>query len=50
MPIDKLELAQIPNIPNARYWGDEPPANLEALGLEVTKQRTSIIENVIITR
>ncbi len=39
VPLDQLESATIPNIPNARYWGDEPPPNLDDVLVEIAEQR-----------
>ncbi len=39
VPMDQLASATIPGIPNARYWGDEPPANLDDLIAEIAEQR-----------
>ena len=42
VPLDLLNsgaLPNIPNIPNARYWGDEPPENLHEILAEIIKQR-----------
>jgi len=39
VPLDQLESATIPGIQNARYWGDEPPANLDNILAEISEQR-----------
>jgi hypothetical protein len=39
VPIDRLSDAAIPNIPGARYWGDELPANADAMVAEMRAQR-----------
>jgi len=38
-PLDRLDEAQIPGIPAAPSWGDEPPPNLEEMIAEVAEQR-----------
>jgi hypothetical protein len=37
--LDSGAMPNIPNIPNARYWGDEPPANLNDMIAEIAEQR-----------
>jgi len=37
--LDSGAMPNIPNIPNARYWGDEPPPNISDLAAEVVEQR-----------
>jgi predicted patatin/cPLA2 family phospholipase len=37
--LDSGAMPNIPNIPNARYWGDEPPPNLSDLAAELAEQR-----------
>jgi predicted acylesterase/phospholipase RssA len=42
VPLDLLDsgvMPNIPNIPDARYWGDEPPANLDDIMAETAEQR-----------
>ncbi|HUS97414.1 MAG TPA: patatin-like phospholipase family protein, partial [Hyphomicrobiaceae bacterium] len=42
VPLDLLGTGVIPNIPNipdARYWGDEPPAKLHEMVMEIAEQR-----------
>jgi hypothetical protein len=39
VPLDQLASATIPGIPNARYWGDEPPPNLDDITAEIAEQR-----------
>ncbi len=39
VPIEALEIAQIPNMPNVRYWGDAPPPNLLEMLQEIDAQR-----------
>ncbi len=38
-PIEKLNQAVIPNLETARYWGDEPPENLDEIIAEIEAQR-----------
>ena len=37
--LDRGAIPSIPNIPNARYWGDESPANLSEIAAEIVEQR-----------
>jgi predicted patatin/cPLA2 family phospholipase len=42
VPLDLLDsgaMPNIPNIPDARYWGDEPPTNLGDIMAEFAEQR-----------
>jgi hypothetical protein len=39
VPLDQLDSAAIPGIQNARYWGDERPANLDDIFAEYAEQR-----------
>ncbi len=41
VPLDQMDMAQIPNIPNARHWGDVPPKNLQQMIDELAKQRAA---------
>lgn len=38
-PLDPSASTIVPNIPNARYWGDEAPANLDEYLAEIFEQR-----------
>ncbi len=41
VPLDDHAKAQVPNIPRARYWGDEPPAWIEEIAGELEQQRAA---------
>ena len=39
VPLELLDSGEMPNIPNTRYWGDEPPPNLSDLVDKLAEQR-----------
>ena len=39
VPADQIELAEVPGIPDARFWGDAPPADIERQLKELREQQ-----------